>query len=472
MSERIHTYDVASALWQGRRPYQEDTLLTDFHAGSGHGFAVLADGMGGASAGDLASRLVVIDAASHLKFLMQDAAALERRLSTELKAAIQTANGVIADRGKVDPQLRGMGATFLATVVFADRLYWASVGDSPLLLYREGVVSQLNADHSLGPMIDQMRARGEISAEDAAAHPDRNVLTSALIGDEIKQIDLREAPLVLERGDVVIACSDGLQSLSNDDIARLLQEAGGASSAELCAILLDAVKARDLPHQDNTSLVVIQLREPQAARGAAAQMTRAVSMPVQTERYDPSGTGKAPPGAAGGTVAPRGADGASQRGGEGNTQRKAAGNRSLVLPLIVAVLAAGALLYLVAGRGTVEPFADVVAVPDGETPAASPQTADTQPIASQGAATALADDPSGPDGRTAVAPETAEAAPGTPTEVPEAAEGASGAEAPEPAASDEAETPADVDPQDAAPDGPPDGEIVGPEDGPAAAPTE
>ncbi len=255
-------YDVATALWQGKRPYQEDSLLADFHGGMDRGFAVLADGMGGHAAGDLASRLVVIDAVSHLKFLMHDGAALEKNLKSELTSAIQTANDVLKDRGASDRRLQGMGATFLATVLFEDRLYWASVGDSPLYLWREGELRQLNEDHSMAPIIDQMAKTGELSEEEAANHPDRNALTSVLMGGNLKSMDVPATATVLDPGDVLIQASDGLQYLDEARIVEVLKGmASGASSRAITDALMQALYDLDDPVQDNTAIMVLQLCE-------------------------------------------------------------------------------------------------------------------------------------------------------------------------------------------------------------------
>lgn len=264
-------YDVATALWQGARPYQEDTLLADFHGGVDRGFAVLADGMGGHAAGDLASRLVVIDAASHLKFLMHDGPALEHALTAELTSAIDMANTVLKDRAAEDRRLIGMGATFLAIVVFEDRLYWASVGDSPLYLWREGVLRQLNEDHSMAPVIDQMARAGEITPEQAAAHPDRNALTSVLMGGSLKSMDVPETATVLDPGDVLIQASDGLQYLDEEQISDVV--AKGGSSRDIADALMGALRVLDDPGQDNTAVLVLQLAPDDS--GAAASTTGA-----------------------------------------------------------------------------------------------------------------------------------------------------------------------------------------------------
>lgn len=259
-------YDVATALWQGARPYQEDTLLADFHGGLDRGFAILADGMGGHAAGDLASRLVVIDAASHLKFLIHDGDGLEKTLHSELSSAITTANDVLRDRAADDQRLQGMGATFLATVIFEDRLYWASVGDSPLYLWREGALRQLNEDHSMAPVIDQMAKSGEITREEAANHPDRNALTSVLMGRSLKATDVPKTATVLDPGDVLIQASDGLQYLDNAEISQIVGQ--GGSSADIAAALIKALKDRADPMQDNTALLILQLTSADGERVA------------------------------------------------------------------------------------------------------------------------------------------------------------------------------------------------------------
>ncbi len=386
-------YDVATALWQGKRPYQEDTLLADFHGGMDRGFAVLADGMGGHAAGDLASRLVVIDAVSHLKFLMHDGATLEENLQAELTSAIDTANDVLRDRAAEDRRLKGMGATFLATVMFEDRLYWASVGDSPLYLWREGKLRQLNEDHSMAPVIDQMAKSGEITEEEAANHPDRNALTSVLMGGRVKSTDVPKMATVLDPGDVLIQASDGLQYLDEAEIVTVLERVGAtASSRQIADHLMAALHKLDDPTQDNTAILVLQLTEGMAGGGggdsAATSASSALERAVEASKAGAASAAAAGPSAA---LADAPADAAPRAETPGDVPRPSGGRRWVMPAALLggAALALGLIFGLPSEQdatdtalgtpqpGTSEPVADVSVDADAE-------NADPNPVAAEG----------------------------------------------------------------------------------------
>ena len=254
-------YDVASAISIGRRDCQEDAIVTDFPQGSEHGFVVLADGMGGHAAGDIASRIVVTEVFSELKLQAGDPDRLEANITRILRDAVATANACVQNHAMAFPRTNGMGATLLAPVLLRDRLFWISVGDSPLLLFRDGILTQLNEDHSMGPQIDHMVRSGLMPADRARNHPDRNCLTSVLIGREIPRIDCPARPLQLRDGDIVIAASDGLQFLASDDIAALLTSLADAGSARITQALMGRIEALADPDQDNVSLSVIRIRD-------------------------------------------------------------------------------------------------------------------------------------------------------------------------------------------------------------------
>jgi protein phosphatase len=131
------------------------------------------------------------------------------------------------------------------------------VGDSPLYLVRRGGIIRLNADHSLAPEIDRLAERGRISWDEAKSDPRRHILRSALTGAEIDLIDRPREPLVLAPGDSVVLASDGIHTLPEVEIARLVTSAQGVEAA--AEALLAAVAVADDPHQDNTTVVVVRV---------------------------------------------------------------------------------------------------------------------------------------------------------------------------------------------------------------------
>ena len=253
-------FDVASVLNRGQRDYQEDALATDFPLGAEFGYAVLSDGMGGHAAGDVASKIVVTEVFSELKFQSGDSKQFAENVSDILKSAAAAANECVKAHTSSNPDTLGMGATLVAPVFIRDQLFWISIGDSPLLLYRGGMLQQLNEDHSLGPQIDFMVKSGMMNEDVGRNHPDRNALTSVLIGDSIEKIDCPSEPMALEDGDILIVASDGLQFLPNEQISEILETGAIGGSSEIAERLLEELTTLDHPDQDNVSFSVIKVR--------------------------------------------------------------------------------------------------------------------------------------------------------------------------------------------------------------------
>lgn len=262
--------EAAAALSQGARSRQEDALASAFHDGGDLGFAVLSDGMGGHAAGDVASRVIVAEVFAELTLATARADLRADDLPALLRAAVGQANDCLAAHLAAEPGRRGMGGTVVAAAVRDDRLFWASVGDSPLFLCRDGRLTRLNDDHSMAPQIDLLVARGEMDAETGRRHPQRSCLTSALTGEDIAQIDCPETGLALHPGDVVLVASDGLLTLPEPRIAAIVRRRSRRGGPRIAEALLSAVAAAGEPEQDNTSLVVLHARPRPAARGAAA----------------------------------------------------------------------------------------------------------------------------------------------------------------------------------------------------------
>jgi hypothetical protein len=142
-----------------------------------------------------------------------------------------------------------------------NRLWWISVGDSPLFLYRAGKLSQLNEDHSMAPQIDFMVKSGLMDAETGANHPDRNCLISVLMGTRIPKVDCPVKPVELRAGDIVICASDGLQFLTNAQIERVVGKYSKKRSTEIAERLLEELVRLDDPDQDNISFTIIKVND-------------------------------------------------------------------------------------------------------------------------------------------------------------------------------------------------------------------
>jgi PPM family protein phosphatase len=254
-------YDVASGISQGARDYQEDAITADFPVGAEAGFVVLADGMGGHAAGDVASKIVLTEVFSELKFHFADVVAFEAKAPEILRTVADLANETLHQHTRSHPETEGMGATLVVPALVENRLWWISVGDSPLFLFRGGKLSQLNEDHSMAPQIDFMVRSGLMDAEVGANHPDRNCLISVLMGTRIPKIDCPAKPMELRAGDIVVCSSDGLQFLTNAQIERVLQKYRKTRSTEIAERLLDELGRLADPDQDNISFTVIKVND-------------------------------------------------------------------------------------------------------------------------------------------------------------------------------------------------------------------
>ncbi len=251
-------FDAASFLTVGARDYQEDALATQFGEGADFGIVVLSDGMGGHAAGDVASRIVVEEVFSHLKNESENLPALTHNINNVLETAAKRANDAVRAHTENNPAVRGMGATLIGSVILHNLLYWISVGDSPLYLYREGQLRQLNEDHSMAPQIDFLVKSGMMDPEVGRTHPDRCALTSVIMGDVIDQIDCPKEPFRLEPDDLLILSSDGIQYLTDQQIVAVLASCENERADTISAAIGEAIDDLDDPEQDNAGFAVIR----------------------------------------------------------------------------------------------------------------------------------------------------------------------------------------------------------------------
>ena len=174
-------YDIALLTDRGQRDTQEDAIAARVFDAAKAGYVVIADGMGGHDAGEVASGLAISSWRDVLDDLLEDGTPSQNALLDALPLAAMQANINLA--GHLEKQQGGfrMGTTLLGVLLLGSRLFWISIGDSPLYLFRDGRLVQINEDHSMAPVIDAQAKEGLISAEEARSHPQRNQLR-CLIG--------------------------------------------------------------------------------------------------------------------------------------------------------------------------------------------------------------------------------------------------------------------------------------------------
>jgi serine/threonine protein phosphatase PrpC len=206
---------------------------------------VVADGMGGAQAGEVASEMAV---ESFERGLPGDGSPAEG-----LVAIVEAANRRIHERSRSDAEYAGMGTTTTAAHVGEGEVTIAHVGDSRAYVLRGGDLIRLTRDHSL---VGELVARGKLTEEQAEAHPQRSVITRALGPEPSVQVDVETFPA--RSGDVFLLCSDGLTGMVNEAaLKRVLQEADGLERAgrELIAA------ANDAGGRDNITVVLFRLED-------------------------------------------------------------------------------------------------------------------------------------------------------------------------------------------------------------------
>lgn len=236
----------------GARDRQEDAVAhRSFNDGNSL-LVVLADGMGGHQGGEVASRTSV-DA-----FITAFFAELSSlKTSFRLFGSLERANKELEAIGKKNSELEGMGSTLVAATFSPSGMCWISVGDSLLLRVRGRKLQRLNADHSMAPVLDEAVKKGAMTQELAATHRDRNALRSALTGAAIELVDVRDRPEPLAVGDVILLASDGVLTLADDEIVRVVRAQKSAGARAIVSKLLEGISNKNKRRQDNATIAAI-----------------------------------------------------------------------------------------------------------------------------------------------------------------------------------------------------------------------
>jgi protein phosphatase len=251
------TYQALSDVGRKRKG-NEDSFFVNLE----HNLFVVADGMGGHAAGEIASK-VAVDAINEFVVLTSGDAditwpfGLDDSISYDgnrLKTAIRFANRKVLEATREKSEYEGMATTVAAVLVDEKSANLGHVGDSRVYLVRGGKVEQLTSDHS---WVNEQIQSGVISADQARSHPLRNVVTRALGGKPDLQVDMQVHKI--QPGDLLLLCSDGLTTMIPDEEIGTVIEGAGGDVDKAASGLVAAANARG--GEDNITVLLIRFDE-------------------------------------------------------------------------------------------------------------------------------------------------------------------------------------------------------------------
>jgi serine/threonine protein phosphatase PrpC len=212
---------------------------------------IVADGMGGHNAGEVASSMAVQEVASYIRNSIETLMRGDEEIKELVRNAIIYANEMVYKTSILNSNCLGMGTTLSMVLAKDSSIYIGHVGDSRIYRIRGKDISRLTEDHSL---VAELVKRGTIKPEDAFNHPQKNVITRALgteysIEPDVYQYDMKY-------GDLILICTDGLtNAVCEEDITRVMDDASDLNGA--CELLIE--KAKEKGGYDNITAVVIQM---------------------------------------------------------------------------------------------------------------------------------------------------------------------------------------------------------------------
>lgn len=211
--------------------------------------ALVTDGMGGLFQGREASLL-----AKQTMLQQYEEKSVEETVPQALLKALSAANASVVEMAQKANLAGETGTTLAAAVIKDDELNWISVGDSHIYLYRQGEMFQLSTDHDYARLLALEVAKGSINPEEAANHPQRQALTSYLGQPNLEEIDRNQDPIILQPGDRILLCSDGLyKTLSEEEIVQIVDQEPQHAAEDL----INATLAKGKTNQDNVTVAIL-----------------------------------------------------------------------------------------------------------------------------------------------------------------------------------------------------------------------
>lgn len=230
------------------RELNEDCYcICGFGDNSERGFCILADGMGGHNAGEVASQNAVKLIAEEMNRLLESG---EKEIPGQLSRAVSAANTGVYTMASENPIHRGMGTTVVTAFIDDGTAYVANVGDSRAYAVRDDEIVQITTDHSV---VSELVMRGTITKEEARLHPQKNIITRAVGTNKSVRTDIFEYNY--SPGDVMIICSDGLSTMLDDN--RILEIIKSKKTSEDTVNSLIAA-AKDEGGLDNITVICIR----------------------------------------------------------------------------------------------------------------------------------------------------------------------------------------------------------------------
>jgi protein phosphatase len=247
--------------------------VTDEKTAREKGYLLLvADGMGGHNAGEIASKMA-IEVISEEYFKLNS----ERNAERALAKAFERANKKIFDTAAANESCRGMGTTCTAVVIIGQTIYYAHAGDSRAYLYKNNTITRLTEDHTY---VQQLVKNGDISPEEADTHPQRNILTNAMGTKPALRVDTGKSTATFNENDILLLCSDGLYDYFNDE--ELAAALANGSLQDIAGNLIAEAKRRG--GKDNITVGLAQKTSPVNTTGL--KLTRDIDLPKLTRDAD------------------------------------------------------------------------------------------------------------------------------------------------------------------------------------------